>query len=143
MATVGIAALGAVLLGTLVPGSAEEVLVKGDARYLGWKVADAKFKTCQSKELTIANGLIQKTSDKCGSGPGPGPFTATADVLEVDEGASTITIGKDGKRGTKFFFPSDAQEKSGLSIGTLKGAHVKITGPVNGRASFVAILAGG
>ena len=50
--------------------SAEQILVKGGGEYLGWKVG-ATFKTCHGSIISIGNGVVRKTSERCPGGTPP------------------------------------------------------------------------
>jgi hypothetical protein len=117
---------------------AEEILVKADAKYLGWSIPDGKFKTCWQTVLPIGGGKLEKTKDKCQFGPGPGPFTATGTIKFIDAKASLVTIEKANGQPYKAVVSEEALESSGLSMGSLKtGDKVTIKGPVDGHASSV------
>jgi hypothetical protein len=44
---------------------AEEYLVKGRAKYLGWQIEIGKFQTCGKTIIEIENGYIKETEDEC------------------------------------------------------------------------------
>jgi hypothetical protein len=126
-----------VALACPAPIGAEEVLVKADAKYLGWSIPDGKFKTCAKTELPVGTGKVEKTMDKCQS-TGTGPFPATGWILNIDTNAWTVTIEKDDKKAYKFIVTDEALKSGGLSMGALRtGDKVTIMSPVEGHASSV------
>ena len=135
-----------VLLVVLVLGGpacigAEEMLVKADAKYLGWSIPNRQFKTCGNTLLAIGGGKIERTTDKCQSGPGPGPFSATGRIMVIDAMASTITIKKANGVAVEAVLSEEAVKSSGMSWASLKtGDKVTIKGPVDGHASFMQLV---
>lgn len=44
---------------------AEDILEKGDVKYLGWKISDEKFRTCNGEEINPKDGKLVSTTRKC------------------------------------------------------------------------------
>lgn len=77
----------------------EEFLIqKNGAKYLGWRVDKAEFKTCAKDSLKVADGRIAPTNDKCPTNEPP-PFVFTEGKVErVDAMAGKIQVVTPGEK---------------------------------------------
>ncbi len=73
---------------------AENLLVKGGVRYLGWKESEAQFRTCDGFVLSIGDGNIEDTRDRC-TPPPPASSPVPLEFHDVyfDSGKHSIRPG--------------------------------------------------
>jgi hypothetical protein len=116
--------------------SAEEMLVKGEAKYIGWQTSKLKFTTCYQYEMEIGDGRIEKTSEKCQKAPnGPGPLVTGGTIEAVNFKDETFEL-KDNKGQSHEYFIQKVQLKN-----LKKGSNVIVISPVKGRAAKVIEVA--
>jgi hypothetical protein len=116
---------------------AEEMLIKGEAKYIGWQTSKLKFTTCQLDDIEIANGKIEKTSETCGKAPGgPGPLVIVGTVVDVDYKDASFQIKDERGRLYHFFFPETGGAKAELKL-IKTGAKLTVTSPIRGRAEAI------
>jgi hypothetical protein len=123
------------LSGTAV---AEEMLIKGEAKYLGWQNKNKEnFITCKKGDIPIENGKIESTNEKCPKDGRPVPLAAT--VTYVDANNRTLRV-KNENGEFNFFFPETDEIKSKVKLKDIKiGDNVIITSPIAGRAVAIKI----
>jgi general secretion pathway protein A len=126
---------------------AEDMLIKGEAKYLGKRIGKDDFRECKGSIIKIGKGRVEKTDEKCGENGPPGPSVADSDAVDgVETGrllailldAGRVTIGvnqeliNDPAKGDKGFTPEvfekqlteQFKERSGVDLGKLKDANV-------------------
>jgi hypothetical protein len=117
-----------------------------DIQYLGWAQPEGNFLTCRKTTITIGQGKIEKTQEKCppDSGPtfffglGPSSFRLVGEVDGINTTTKTLKV-KEEFGGTKAFYylPADLGPKS-ISLDDIKvGDKITITGPMQGRADAI------
>lgn len=65
--------LFAFFFGLSITAMAEEMLIKKEAKYLGWQTAKDEFTTCSKNVIKIGDGRIEKTDEKCEEPQPPAP----------------------------------------------------------------------
>ena len=118
---------------------AEEMLVKGEAKYIGWQTPKLKFTTCYQYEMEIGDGKIEKTSEKCQKAPsGPSPLVIVGTVVDVHAENETFEIeDKKGQRQDLFY-----RETIGTKVklrNLKKGDKLIVTSPIKGRAEVIEV----
>jgi hypothetical protein len=126
----------AILLGAGY-AAGEELLVKGESKFLGWKTGIDDFKTCKKRSMRIENGKIEKTNQKCEEST-LRPTMVRGEVEQVDESKRTVRIRDAQGVSHKVFYaePGLAGDDIG-SMGLKAGDKVVATVPVEGRAERV------
>jgi hypothetical protein len=117
---------------------AEEVLLKQKVKYLGWQTATDKFAACDKTVLEIADGRVEKTTERCRREGGPGVvmmWNGTVDKVSTTEQAFTLIDAK-GKR-IDFYVPMGGAITWENLKSLKKGDKVSVSGPVPGRAESI------
>lgn len=71
---------------------AEEYLVKGTAKFLGWEISDAKFRPCAGKIMEIGDGHVIKARERCGGAPPPGLARVEGTIIDLHPNKNIITV---------------------------------------------------
>jgi len=116
---------------------AEEMLIKGESKYLGWQNSKVKFTTCQKDDIEIGDGKIEKTSEKCKKAPGgPSPLVMVGTLIAVDIKNETFQIKDEKGRSYNFFFPETMGAK--VQLKDIKmGDKLVVISPIKGRAEAI------
>jgi hypothetical protein len=135
-----------VLLVTISVGAggllSEEKLRKNGVTYLGWQTGNNQFTTCGKKTVSIENGKIDETPEKCPKEGGPDvagnkPITLIGTVAAFDVQARTVDV-KDSKGEVfKLFVPASAEKGTTGFQNIRLGESVTMSVPVPGRADKI------
>lgn len=114
---------------------AEELLIKGEAKYIGWQTSKLKFTTCHQDDIEIGDGKIEKTMEKCQKPPdGPGPLVTAGVVKDVNINDETFQIADEKGRSYRFFLPKGAN----VRLEDIKiGERISVISPIKGRAETI------
>ena len=93
---------------------AEEYLIRGDAKFLGWRVSDQEFETCDKTQMPIRDGRIVIAREKCGGVPPPAIAELPGIVVAVKVDKNILTIIFDAKA-LKKLNPKQREERLGLN----------------------------
>lgn len=126
----------AILLLAPFAGRAEEVMVKGMGRSLGWLVAGAEgtlgFRDCDGRLFTIGDSRVEPAQRRC---PKPPPeITAEGVVAAFDQKKLLLTIETHGGRPQGFYLLGNGVDAARLTA-LAAGRRVQLRGPVAGRAT--------
>jgi hypothetical protein len=118
---------------------AEEMLIKGEAKYIGWQTSKFIFTTCHQDDIEIGDGKIERTSEKCQKAPGgPGPLVMVGTVEAVDPKDETFRIKDEKGRSYDFFFRETGGAK--VQLKDIKtGYKLAVISPIKGRAEVIKI----
>jgi len=127
-----------VLAGT--PGvGAEELLVMGMGRSLGWLVAseagEVRFRDCQGRLTATPDGRVEPTTRRCA--PPPSGVEVVGTVKAVDPLRRVLLVEDGSGRVHGFYVADDGAGTASLDELTA-GRRVQVTGPVPGRAARIA-----
>jgi tetratricopeptide (TPR) repeat protein len=116
--------------------NAEEMLIKGEAKYLGWRTGLDEFTTCYKNVIQIGTGYIQTTNSKCPYPPGISPIarkSINGKVVEIHTNDRKFTI-KDDKSGKLYtlYYPN-------LSENIKYGDEISVIVPIEGRAEQIKL----
>lgn len=120
----------------------EEKLRKNGVTYLGWQTGNNQFTTCGKKTVSIENGKIDETPEKCPKEGGPSvtsqaPIKLVGTVASFDAQARTVDV-KDSKGEIfKLFVPASAEKGTTGFQNIRLGESVTIIVPVPGRADKI------
>jgi hypothetical protein len=118
---------------------AEEILIKGEAKYIGWQISKLKFITCHQYEIEIGDGKIEKTSEKCQKAPsGPSPLVIVGTVVSVHPENKTFAIEDEKGQRQDLFYRETIGTKVKLR-NLKKGDKITVTSPVKGRAETIVV----
>jgi len=118
----------------------EELLIKKEAKYLGWRAGVHEFTTCARNVLKIGDGEIRDTDEKCENRPGPSPFMSRGTVESVNLTGRALLF-KDAS-GEKYYvhYPQRAEAVGNVRLMDLRtGDKVSVIGPVKGRAEMIKL----
>ncbi len=122
------------------PVLGEEILVKGNGKHLGWRVAANRFVTCSQAEMEIGEGRIERTGEKC-SEHGNNSLLASGLVEFVDVKNRTLRVKAESGKSHELFYPAGAELDTGVPLTKVEvGDTVMVWGPVRGRADRILVL---
>jgi hypothetical protein len=115
--------------------TAEDLLIRGMGRTVGWVVANAKgelhFRDCNGQFSAMRDGRVDRTSRRC---PGAdAPVTVTGRVSSFDPAAEVLVV-EDGAGAAHGFFIGGLTDPSVLN-GLAPEVRVEVSGPVAGHAT--------
>jgi hypothetical protein len=117
---------------------AEELLVMGMGRSLGWLVAsetgEVQFRDCQGQLTPAAGSRVEATPRRCA--PTPSSVEAVGVVKSVDPVCRVLLVEDDSGRVHGFYVADDGPGAASLDRLTV-GRRVRVTGPVPGRAARI------
>lgn len=130
-------ALAASLLAPLAGrAGAEEIMVKGMGRSLGWLVAGEQgalgFRDCGGRLFAIGDGGVEPAKRRCPKSP-PG-ITAQGVVAAYDQKTLLLTIETQGGQPVGFYLSGSGVNAASLTA-LAAGRKVRVSGPVAGRAT--------
>jgi hypothetical protein len=142
-----VGAAAAVALVTCLPGlagppraGAEELLVMGMGRSLGWLVAsetgEVQFRDCQGRLTATPDGRVEPTTRRC---PGPPSGVEAVGIVKTVDPLGRVLLVEDGSGRVHGFYVADEGPGAPSLTGVMPGRQVRVTGPVPGRASRISL----
>ncbi len=126
----------AVHLGLAPTALAEEALVKGMGRTVGWLVAaddgSLRFRDCQGQTSPVENARIEATAERCAGGSRSIDLVGT--VRRLDGVARVVIIETPDRQLHSFYVDTGRLDAPALA-GLAPGQSVRVTGPIAGRAT--------
>jgi len=124
-----------VTLAAALPASAEEALVRGMGRTIGWRVAQpdgtVSFRDCQGGLSGLGDGRLEPTTGRCA---GREPVRATGRLVGFEAATGVLRL-RDAAGAEQPFFVPDASRAA--SAGLTDGRILSVSGPVQGHAAIV------
>lgn len=135
------AVIGAALALVVAPPlAAEEQLVRGMGRTLGWTVAGPNgallFRDCAGRLIAARDGKVERATGRCPAGAARVEAEGVIAAIDRDRQVLVIRAGSGEQQG---FY---VKQTGGTAIwaGLQVGAAVRVTGPVAGRAARIEPL---
>ncbi|HET6522381.1 MAG TPA: hypothetical protein VFG47_21545 [Geminicoccaceae bacterium] len=133
-------ALAFALSGAARTVGAEEMLVRGMGRQIGWLVAtdsgQIRFRDCGGRLTPVADGRLERTTRRCPAAP-EGVVEVAGVVRAIDPAAGVLLVEDGGGRTHGFYVAAGAGGRV-LPDGLGVGRPVRVTGTVPGRAGSIA-----
>lgn len=129
------------LIGGIAGASAEERLVQGMGRTLGWVVADEsgalKFRDCRGRLIEARDGKVERATGRC---PGPGRKLEIQGVIKTLDREKRVLVIEAGSGTPRGFYLADTAAGGAHWTELEAGQPVRVSGPAEGRATHVAPL---
>ena len=129
------------VFGAIAGAAAEENLVRGMGRTLGWVVADAsgavKFRDCQGRLIEARDGKVERAAGRC---PGPGRKLEIEGVIKTLDREKRVLVVEVRSGPPMGFYLADKAAAGPIWTELRTGQPVRVSGPTEGRATQVAPL---
>ena len=119
--------------------AAEERLVQGMGRTLGWVVADdsgaLKFRDCRGRLIEARDGKVERATGRC---PGPGETLETRGVIKTLDHEKRVLVIEARPGAPQGFYIAEKDFGGTHWAGLKAGLPVRVSGPAQGRATALA-----
>ena len=122
------------LIGGIAGAAAEERLVQGMGRTLGWVVANAsgalKFRDCRGRLIEARDGKVERATGRC---PGPGQKLEMQGVIKTLDRENRVLVIEAGSGTPQGFYLADRAAVGAHWTELEAGQPVRVSGPTESR----------